>query len=602
MKKFVNNIFKWVCGWIKGVDAVMLFGIFLTLMWFDVDWCLSTTFRPMSLPQLYLVNFTVSLVLLLPWMLSRNRIVGLALILIIAILSEANLIYCRTYFNAIPPQDYLLAGNMMDFTDSIWPNLRWSDLGFVIILALVTLCSFRLKYSSKREKLKPYLVLTLISALISYVYILCLGGFFKAYDSLVQDFKTYTSGVPTYTIAGHIAYKLMEEGRMKNVDPEELKIFEEWMREHKERYEPVRCVDTRKNVVLLICESLESWPIGLNIDGKEVTPFLNSLVEDSTTFFAPNVMTQVCGGRSIDGQLIYTTGLLPTSNAVYSNKYPERYYPSLNKLLKKDRNAKSILMTTDKPITWNMLAVEKAFGYDTIFHHYSWKQDEMINRKLSDNSFFRQSIEQLRKGELWPEDSPTMLTFITASGHSPFTLNKELRDPEFDISTLGMPKMLEDYITITHYVDSQLKQVVDYIKSRKDYEDTMIVILGDHEGLGVSRSELLHSSEVASEFVGKGRFTPLIIVNAPVAERYEGVMGQVDVFPTIIDMLGIEGEDWRGVGISVLDESRPKVAFSVIPLESEGDTRGYDTEELDHIRTAQRVSELIIVHDLFGKR
>ncbi|MDE6637491.1 MAG: LTA synthase family protein, partial [Muribaculaceae bacterium] len=408
----LNKFIKWIFGWIKGENAWMLAGIFFPLIWCDLDWCMSTTFRPMSNPQLYLINFTASLLLLAPWMLTRSRVVSLIVMLIVALVSEANLIYCRTYFTAIPPGGYLMAGNMADYTNSIWSNLRWSDLGFVAILAIVAIYSILSKPSNKRNLIRPYFATTGIFALLSYIYILCLGGFYKAYDCLVQEWMTYTSGVPTYTLAGHIIYKLMEDERLKNPDPREILSVENWIKHHQDKYLPNQCENPKKNVVLLICESLESWPIGLEIDGKEVTPFLNTLINDSSTFFAPHVLTQVCSGHSIDGQLMYTTGLLPTSNAVYSMKYPDRIYPSLNKLLKKDRNAKSILMTTDKPTTWNMLAVAKAFEYDTIFNHNNWEKDEMIFRSISDKSFFRQSLAELKKETLWPENSPAMLTFI----------------------------------------------------------------------------------------------------------------------------------------------------------------------------------------------
>ena len=110
----------------------------------------------------------------------------------------------------------------------------------------------------------------------------------------------------------------------------------------------------------------------------------------------------------------------------------------------------------------------------------------------------------------------------------------------------------------------------------------MIVILGDHEGLGQTREELLKSSDLARNYLGKGRFTPFIVANSPVAGRYDEVMGQVDVFPTILDFLGVKHDEWRGLGISALDTTRPGVAFSAI-------------------RKAQSMSELIIVHDMYGK-
>lgn len=588
--------------WIRGVDAVMLAGLFFTFMWFVVDWCMSTTFRPMSYPQLYIVNFTVSLLLLAPWMLTRFRTVGLLVIFILDLILEANLVYCRTYFTAIPPGGYLMAGNMIDFTDSIWLNLRWSDLGFAVVFSITAILSVRFRHSGRRMPIKPYFVLTSVSVIISYVYILCLGGFYKAYDRIVQYWMTYTSGVPTYTVAGHLLFKIMEEKSLKKTDVDELKAVDDWIRKHKDRYAPVRCKETRTSIVFIICESLESWPIGLDIDGKEVTPFLNSLIGDSTTFFAPKVMTQVCNGHSIDGQLIYTTGLLPTTNTVYSMKYPDRNYPSLNKLLRKDRNAKSILMTTDKPVTWNMLAVANAFGYDTVLNRNNWIDDEMMNHNITDGSFLRQSLAELKKGTLWPENTPAMLTFITYSGHSPFVLKSELKDPEFDISKERLPKVIENFIEMTHYVDSQLKSVIEYVGSRSDSDSTMIVILGDHEGLAMKRADLLKSSVFVREKVGKGRYTPMIVVNSPVSGRYEGVIGQADVFPTILDMLGVRGDDWRGVGVSMMDSSRVDVAFSVIPPEMDGDAGMCSSEDLEHLRSAQSVSELIIIHDLYEQR
>lgn len=595
----LKKILKWTFGWIKGENAWMIAGVVGTLLWFNIDWCLSTTFRPMSNPQLYLINFFAALVLLAPWMITRSKAVGLSVLVIMILFSEANLIYCRTYFTAIPPEGYLLAGNMADYTNSIWSNLRWSDLGFVCILVAIALHRKKSDLPNKSYALKSYAATTGVFGLLSYIYVLCLGGFYNAYNSMVQLWMTYTSGVPTYTLAGHIAFKIMEEKKLQNLNPEELKAIDEWLIEHKERYTPNLCEKPKKNVVLLICESLESWPIGLEIEGREITPYLNSLVNDSNTFYAPHVLTQVCSGHSIDGQLIYTTGLLPTSNTVYSMKYADRNYPSLNKILKKDRNAKSILMTTDKPITWNMMAVEKAFEYDTVLHRHNWKSDEIMNRNITDGSFFRQSLNELKKGELWPEYTPAMLTFITFSGHHPFIMRDDLKDPKFEISQMGLPKILERYINVTHYVDSQLGAAVDYIKGRKDYEDTMIVILGDHEGLATDRKDILNASEFARKHVGKGRYTPMIVLNSPVKGRYENVMGQIDVFPTLLDMLGVSSDGWRGVGVSVLDASKPNVAFSAIPLATDGDAENCSTEELEHLRGAQSVSEKIITYDLY---
>ena len=58
-------------------------------------------------------------------------------------------------------------------------------------------------------------------------------------------------------------------------------------------------------------ESFLSAPIGLTVDGKEITPFLNSLKEDSTVYYNAHVTPNITMGESGDGQFIFMTGLLP---------------------------------------------------------------------------------------------------------------------------------------------------------------------------------------------------------------------------------------------------------------------------------------------------
>lgn len=597
----INNAFRWLFGWIRNADAVVLAGILATFLWFVIDWCMATTFRPTGIPLLYIVNVTAALVMMLPWMLTGRKWVAIIVVLLLDILFESNLLYCRTYMTAIPPESYLIAGNMRDFMASAFANVRWSDAGFLVILALTAAGCIRTHISYVRRRKLRYAVLTGCFAGVSAVYIACLGGFYDAYGRLTQEWRTYASGVPTYTIAGHIAYKLMENSRLKAPSEDELAEVSTWLARHRLDYRSATLADPKKSVVLVICESLESWPIGLKIDGKEVTPYLNSLISDSAAFYAPNVLTQVCAGHSIDGQLIYTTGLLPTSNSVFSVKYPDRHFPSLNKTLRRDRNARSILMTIDKPITWNSGTVSRAFGYDSIFNHNDWRQEEVMFRFMSDGSLLRQGVEKLKAGDVWPEGEPGMLTVVTASGHHPFVLRDELKDPTFDISGKDYPKELSDYITMTHYVDSQLHTLVDYIRSRKDSDDIMVVILGDHEAFGSKRKGMRESSPEVASMMNPGRFTPMIVVNSPVGGRFDGVMGQADVYPTVLDMLGVDDDSWRGVGISVLDPSRPNVAFSAMPPEGAGDLNGTSPEVLRHVREAQIVSELIITHDLLEK-
>ena len=46
---------------------------------------------------------------------------------------------------------------------------------------------------------------------------------------------------------------------------------------------------------------------------------------------------------------------------------------------------------------WNRLVMHKELGYDRFYHKTDYVIDEKIGFGLSDKSFFRQSIEKIKK-------------------------------------------------------------------------------------------------------------------------------------------------------------------------------------------------------------
>lgn len=599
MKKLIKFLFGkdvWVSK-----TGVMIATAFLSLIWFVVDWCNFTTFRAMSDWLLYVNNFVAAVLLTVPFMISKRIWVQVLFLLVADCLFMANLIYCRTYFTAIPPQSYALASNMADFTASIFTSLRWLDLGFPLILAAGVAVAGRVA-NSPRGGWKHIAVTGLLAALISCSAIMCRGGFYKAYDTLTQSCYYYTCGVPTYTIAGHIAYNVMSEAN--STSPEARAKVDEWLADHSRLMPHTALPDSiarRTNLVVIICESLESWPLEAEIEGKEITPYLNSLIADSTTLYAPHLLTQVASGRSIDFQLMLNTGLLPMKGTVYSMKFPSATYPSLNKAMAAKYGARSILFTCDKPITWNQEAISRAFGYDSLIDRRNWRIDELVGNpgKLSDGSFMRQSVEKLKANNLWPEGSPAMLTFVTYSGHSPFVLPDKMKDPSFDISAAGLPDKITDYVTMAHYTDSQLHTIVDYIKSRPDYANTLIVITGDHEGLASLRREARQTSEAARRLVDEAQYTPLLVLNSPVTGRIDKTVGQIDIYPTLLNLMGLDDYGWKGLGQSILSPGHPGVAVSSMTMEMRGDTTALSPELLHHINGAMPVSDAMIRMDYF---
>ena len=126
-----------------------------------------------------------------------------------------------------------------------------------------------------------------------------------------------SSGPSLYTVFGSLCYDLA--GQQQKLTPELEAKIEEWLSK-KPKHEvalPDSSTNRRTNCIIILAESLESWVLEKEVEGQEITPYLNKLLKDSTTIYAPHVLTQVKGGRSIDAQLILCTGLLPINSGTY---------------------------------------------------------------------------------------------------------------------------------------------------------------------------------------------------------------------------------------------------------------------------------------------
>lgn len=79
--------------------------------------------------------------------------------------------------------------------------------------------------------------------------------------------------------------------------------------------------------------------------------------------------------------------------------------------------------------------------------------------------------------------------------------------------------------------------------------------------------------------------------------RYDKVLGQMDMYPTLLQLLGLDRYHWRGMGQSILDHAKKGVAVSPL-MEVVGDG-SLSQDELRHYRDAYKVSDMMISCDYF---
>ncbi|MFC2296325.1 MAG: LTA synthase family protein, partial [Prevotella sp.] len=428
--------------------------LFFKFILFDIIWCLQTTFTAFSSAALYLNTALVALVFALPYVFSRRRWVQIMLMLVIDGLLISNLMYSRTYNTVIPLESYLLAGNLSDFTASVVDSMRWVDLLFPLstLFAALWVRRYRPEARLAWRGMARYLTTTAVVGAVCGLLLVPKGGFSKTIDDM-QSANYYSCVTPEYTFFGSLLYDALHTDTP--CTPQIRHEVEAWFAQQPNYIPLPDSVKVRQNLVVVLCESLESWVINLRMEGIEITPNLNRAVADAHTLYAPHTLTQVKGGRSIDCQLLLNAGLLPLRSGCYAMKYTGNNFHTLTKAMASERNARSYLLTVDKPVTWNQAQVAKAFGIDTLLSKNSWRLDEKVGsrKKLGDVSFMRQAVEKMKAGQIWKPRKHVYLQLVTYSGHNPFVLPDKLKR----IHLRGnYPQKMLDYMTMANYTDHAL--------------------------------------------------------------------------------------------------------------------------------------------------
>jgi lipoteichoic acid synthase len=186
------------------------------------------------------------------------------------------------------------------------------------------------------------------------------------------------------------------------------------------------------------------------------------------------------------------------------------------------------------------------FGYRDFF-----PVDEMDKTGFQRSNYFGYEDDiMLQPSKDWlqkHEDKPFVATYLGVTGHHDYR-------PIYRYGLKGYSKdsALNHYQNEVRYLDFFLKNVIDQYKKLGLYDDTIFVIYGDH-GEGFGEHDLYqHDNTIYQE----GLKVPLIIHEPgrfQNGKRVETLTDQVDILPTIVDLLGYKVVGGKYPGRSLLD-------------------------------------------------
>ena len=272
------------------------------------------------------------------------------------------------------------------------------------------------------------------------------------------------------------------------------------------------------NVVYISMESFQSFMINYKMpNGQEVTPFLNSLAHDKNTFYFDNFYHQTGQGKTSDAEFLMENSLYPMAQgAVFVNK-AQNTYQAMPSILKGQGYSSAVLHGNYKTF-WNRNVIYKAFGYDQFFdaEYYSMSDENTKNYGMKDKPFFKESMPMLESLK-----QPFYTKFISLSNHFPFEMDPE--DTNFPAGDYG-DTVVNQYFQSSNYMDQAFEQFFNDLKANGMYDNTVIVMYGDHYGISENHNDAM------AKVLGVDEITPAInakLQRVPLFIHVPGVKGGV---------------------------------------------------------------------------
>jgi phosphoglycerol transferase MdoB-like AlkP superfamily enzyme len=330
---------------------------------------------------------------------------------------------------------------------------------------------------------------------------------------------------------------------------------------------------TKQNVILVLMENMAAWKMHRYGNPDNLTPFLDSLAEQSIVF-----------------DQFYSSGI-HTFNGIYSSlfglpallhRHPMKptesiqSYTGIAHTLGKHGYQTAYFCTHDAEFD-NMAGFLSNNGFQQIISEKDYPQNEIKSTLgVPDHILFDEALPRLHK--LSANTRPFFAAFLTASDHIPHVIPEGI---EFHPHATGMDK------NIVEYADWSIGHFLKLAESEPWYENTIFIFIADHGSARDSQYGLTLSAHHSPCLI----FFPRLNHRGKV---YSILGTQLDIYPTIMGLLNISYIN-NTFGIDLLRETRPYVFFNsdetsgcldethLLVLNQDGQKSLFDYKHVDNI-------------------
>ncbi|MCG6210066.1 polyglycerol-phosphate lipoteichoic acid synthase LtaS [Staphylococcus warneri] len=481
---------------------------------------------------------------------------------LLTFLLYANVVYFRFFSDFLTFSTLNQAGNVESMGGALGASFKWYDFVYFIdtIIYLFILIFKRQWLSTKAFSKKFVPVVMAVSVALFFLNLAFAETDRPELLTRTFDHKYLVKYLGPFNFTVYDGVKTIENNQQKALASEDdlTKVLNYTKQKRTEPKPEYYGAAKKKNIIKIHLESFQTFLINKKVNGKEVTPFLNKLSsgkEDYTYF--PNFFHQTGQGKTSDAELTMDNSIygLPQGSA-YSLK-GDNTYESLPAILDQKQGYNSNVMHGDYKTFWNRDQIYKHFGIDKFYDatYYDMSDDNVVNLGLKDKIFFKDSADYQAKMK-----KPFYSHLITLTNHYPFTLDE--KDASIDKPNTG-DSTVDGYIQTAHYLDQALEEYVTDLKKKGLYDDSVIMIYGDHYGISENHNNAME--KLLGEKITPAKFTDLnrtgfwIKIPGKSGGINKEYAGQMDVMPTILHLVGIDTKNYIMFGTDLFSKQHNDV-------------------------------------------
>lgn len=302
-------------------------------------------------------------------------------------------------------------------------------------------------------------------------------------------------------------------------------------------------IEKPKHIFVIVSESYANWPLLDKYSNLHIADNMKKIIAEDDTIYTSHMLPS--GSSTVGALMTMVTGM--ANSNLYLTTMPEALA--------------NPYITATAPQMKNL-------GYETSFWYAgpaTWENiQEFTLAQGFDNFYSRGNIDPNATGSVWGADDEylydaifkqiddnkmTFSVILNTSNHSPF--NIDLEKEGFDVSKVieGLPdkeKNNQELIKeLGHfwYADKMASDFINKVKVK--YPDSLFIFVGDH-------ADRYNIDKVPTMY--ERYSVPLIITGKGIQKDLlpEDMAGsQIDIMPTVIDLIAPEGFTYYSVGKSL---------------------------------------------------